>query len=340
MHIFVGCIVTSMSCCALSFSPRSIRPRGFLEGLANPEEGPRALPWVGFEQIQTQHRWDDLECLGSIFLRRLGAQGWGVVGVEVTAPQKPLLCPAHQVPGFALPLPGCSDIWALPWVPPLLQLVNKAFISWAGRGKFQAFIIKCPGEGQLPNSGAGCPSGGDGWSQHIIPAPARLWAMGVVIHRRAGRCSLYRSAGSLCSGWGGGWREAWAGRGGSPDLSWCRRGSRGARESWGEPPCLVSSASYRRPRLPHPSGRKSEAKHDSTLFLTSNPSAFLLLLPLDGSGCPLLLSVVVTILIWATSSVPCDVLPLLGGCHSPPLKERGNLLWSIEWDRSKTAHQL
>ena len=114
--------------------------------------------------------------------------------------------------------------------------------------------------------------------------------------------------------------------GGSPDLSWCRRGSQGARESWGEPPCLISSAFYRRPRLPHHSGRNSEAKLDSTLFLTSNPSAtFLLLLPLDGCGFPLLPSIMATILIRATSSVPCDVLPLLGGMSFPTPEGDGQL---------------
>lgn len=80
------------------------------------------------------------------------------VGVGVTAPQKPL--DPHQAVEFALLLPACPDLWALPREPPNWPSVNKAFISQAGGEKFQAFIIKCPSEGQLPNSGAGCPSGG------------------------------------------------------------------------------------------------------------------------------------------------------------------------------------
>lgn len=81
------------------------------------------------------------------------------VGVGVMAPRR--LWTPTGLRGSAGPLlPGCPDLSALPREPPNCPLVNKTFISQAGGEKFQAFIIKCPGEGQLPNSGAGCPSGG------------------------------------------------------------------------------------------------------------------------------------------------------------------------------------
>lgn len=81
-------------------------------------------------------------------------------GCRGDSSQEASLPAPHWAAGFELPLPGHSDLLALPWDPPISLLVNKAFIFQARGEKLQTFIIKCPGEGQLPKSGAGCPSGG------------------------------------------------------------------------------------------------------------------------------------------------------------------------------------
>lgn len=159
--------------------PPSLSPSEFSGARANPQEWPRASAAMEFtfRKFKCNAGKKNDRASGINNPVRNQRAGLGVTaGVEVTAPQKPAPPPPppHWAAESARPLPGLSDLSALPREPPNLPLVNKAFISQASREEFQAFIIKCPGEGQLPKPGAGCPSGG-GWmvtTHHPCGSPA------------------------------------------------------------------------------------------------------------------------------------------------------------------------
>ena len=123
-------------------------------------------------------------------------------------------------------------------------------------------------------------------------------------------------------------REAWAlaGAGLAGGLPWpllVQTRKPGTRAGWGEPPRLAFPASRSLPHLPHRCGRNSEAKLDSTLFLTPYIQS-ISNIPIDSAlkwfwiSSTFLRLMVVTILIPATTFLSCCVFPLLVRCHSPP----------------------